>query len=190
MSRNLFLLLFVFALLVSCSTDNPDNSVDDNQIGMEDDGMMEGDEIMDDDSADDDMEMEGVDLVGLWVLSEIRLDDNVNDITLEFLDLVIDDLVEQECYLISFNFMDDGVVEVESRVGDFEVEGIEITCPEEVESVVVGWELNGDQLTLIDAMQESETITITLEDEDTFVLEGEEGIDEEFDGSQAVFVRL
>lgn len=177
MIRRFLVFLLVFGIAVSCSTDNSDDTNTDDVIGMEDNGT-------------NDTMTDQLDLVGLWVLSEIRLDEGVDDFTLELLDVVVDDLFEQECYLISFEFKEDGTVDISNRASDVEVTGIEITCPETIEVVTTGWVLDGDQLTLIDEVEGSETVTIIIEDENTFLIEGEEGIDEEFVGSQAVFVRL
>lgn len=188
MKIKILLLLLAFGCLFSCSTDNSDDSGTDDEVSMEDDGMMDDDGMADDEMNDD---VDGdIELEGLWVLSEIRLDEGVDDIELELLDLVVDDLFEQECYLISFDFKDDGTLDAESRVADFEIEGTEVQCPENIETTTGEWLLDGDQLTVTDDLNESETITIIVEDENTFVIAGEEGIDEEFVGSQAVFIRI
>lgn len=196
----------ITGLVMACSSDDSDDTTDD-QVGMEDDGMMDDgtmDDTMtdDDNSSDGDMQDDGsedddtdgtgteeLDIIGLWVLSDMRLEDGVDDLTLELLDGAVDDLVEEECYLLTFNFKDDGTVDIESRIEDFEVEGLEVTCPEQLELTTVEWELDGDQLILNDEIEGAETITITPEDENTFIVEGEDLIDEEFEGSQGVFTR-
>lgn len=180
------MLLLVVGLLVSCSTDGSDDTTDQ-------DGVTMGEDMMEDDTADEngmDEDAMNSELVGFWVLSEVRLDEEVEDTTLELLKLVIDNLFQQECYLITFDFMANGMVDAVTRASDFEVTGSDIMCPEESESATAQWSLEDDQLTLIDENGEEETITVVFEDDNTMIIQGEEAIEEDFANTEAVLIRL
>ncbi|MDT0605704.1 hypothetical protein [Croceitalea rosinachiae] len=190
-------LLFVICVLVfSCSTDNDGDIMETDQTGMEDDGMV--DDAMDDmdsndDGSDDDMSS-GVDLVGLWVLTELRIDETVDDDDLDFASDILDFLVAGECDLITFNFKDDGTVDSESKANFIEVglgaDGLEIPCPEQSDLETTLWSLDGDQLTFINDMQEEETITIVLEDEVTLIIAGQDIDENNYVGADAVFTKV
>jgi len=186
-------LLFVMCFLVfSCSTDSEGETVDDDQIGMEDDGMLDDDMDSDDDDTDDEMS-DNDDLIGLWVLTELRVDESVDDDDLDFAGEILNFLVAAECDLITFNFKDDGTVDSESKANYIEIGlgagGLEIPCPEDSDVESTLWSLEGDQLTFVNDMQEEETITIVLEDEDTLIIAGQDIDENNYVGADAVFIR-
>jgi len=118
------------ALVFSCSTDGEaDNSED--SMAMEDDDN----------------------LVGLWVLTELRIDESVDNDDLDFASGILDFLVATECDLITFDFKADGTVDSESKANYIEVGigtgGLEIPCPEQSDIETTLWSLDGDQLTFI-----------------------------------------
>ncbi len=184
----------VFALVFACSTDDSDDGMnDDDQIGMEDDGMMD-DDSSDDNPDDSNDDMTTGDLVGLWALSDIRFDETMDNDDLEFAKEIVAFLIDQECYLVTFDFMDDGTVTADSKVNFLEINvgvgGLDIPCPEESEVETTLWMLDGDQLTFVNDMQEEETITITFEGDDTFIVDGAAIDENNYDGGEAVFTRL
>ncbi len=179
MKRKVTLLFLVFALIFACSTDSEDSMNDDDQMGMDDD-------------------MPAGDLVGLWGLSDIRFDETVDDNDLEFAKDIVGFLIDQECYVVTFDFMDDGTVSSESKANylansidlDQGGGGITVNCPEESDIETTLWMLDGDQLTFTNDQQEEETVTVSFEDEDTFIVDGSAIDENNYDGAEAVFIRI
>lgn len=174
-------------LVFSCSTDNDGDSLGDDEIGMEDDGMVDDDMDSDDDSSNND-------LVGLWVLTELRIDEMVDDDDLDFASEILNFLVAAECDLITFDFKSDGTVDSESRANYIEIGlgagGLEIPCPEQSDIESTLWSLDGDQLTFVNDMQEEETITIILEDDSTLIIAGQDIDENNYVGADAIFTKV
>lgn len=200
MTRKFTLLVLVFALVFACSTDDSDDSTnDDDQIGMEDDGMMNDDDgMMDDDDGmmddDDPGNSTTGNLIGLWAISGLRFDETLDDDDLEFAEEILDFLTAQECYILTFDFMNDGTVITDSKANFIQanigVGGLEIPCPEESEMITAMWSLDGNQLTITDEDLEEETITVTFEDDNTIIIDGSFVDENNYDGAEAVFTRL
>ncbi len=200
MTRKFILLLSLFIVVYACSTDDSDDDMnDDDQIGMEDDAMMDDDDaMMDDDDAsnDDDTpdDMTTGNLIGLWALTDIRFDETMDDDDLEFAQEILAFLVDRECYIVTFDFMNNGTVTTDSKANFIEVNagvgGLDIPCPEESEMTNTMWTLEGNQLTFIDTDLGEETVTVTFEGENTFIVDGSAIDENNYDGAEAVFTRL
>ena len=50
--------------------------------------------------------------------------------------------------------------------------------------------LEGDQLTFINDQEEEETVTVSFVDEDTFIVDGSAIDENNYDGTEAVFIRI
>ena len=222
MIRKLLLLLFVFGLVVSCSTDNADDATDDSQISMEDDGMTDDDagdddtsddDMMGDDTTDDDMMGDdtmdddmmgddtmdgsndsGIDIIGLWTLSEIQFEEAAGSFELEVIREVVAALGSEGCFLISFDFMEDETVAIENRADFLNLDSLllggDLTCPDESTVETTMWSLQDTELTLLDENEQEQTFTLILEDENTLIIPGTEVDEELLMGAEAVFVRV
>jgi len=164
MKKKLTLLVMTFLFIVSCSNDS------------------EGDEM--------DMTQQN-DLVGRWGVTDFRFDTSVVDEELELATEIIRLFLNGECYLLTFDFMENGMVASESKVEYIEPDpnGFSFDCPDQSDVVTASWSLEGDQLT-IGAGSEEETVTITFEDANTLVLGGAVIEDEEFGEAEVVLTRL
>ncbi|NNC34883.1 MAG: hypothetical protein HKO09_08410 [Croceitalea sp.] len=132
-------------------------------------------------------------LNGTWALTDIRYENNTDNTDLIFAQQILEVLVDQSCDLTTFTFNADGTVVAESKLEYLEfnagANGLEVPCPEQ--SIIENslWSLDGDQLTVINDQQEEETITITFEGNNTFIISGEEVDASNYVGADAVFNR-
>ena len=166
MKRYFLPMAFALALMFSCSTDGDDN---DNETP---------------DSST---------LVGTWNMSDVRFEEDPNDTSLNLADEVVDFLFAQDCILVSFTFNADGSVTSSDRINYLEINagpnGLDVPCPTESDVEAATWILDGDQLTLDDGNGSVETITITFEGNNTFVISGDEIDANNYAGAEAVFSR-
>ena len=164
MKRCFLPVLSLFVVLVACSTDGDDN---DN---------------MNDSSA----------LVGTWNMTDVRFDDDPNNTTLNLADEIVDQLVEENCFLVSFTFNADGTATADNKVNYLEVNagpnGLDVPCPTQSDIESTLWSLAGNQLTFINDNQEEETITIQL-DGNTMIIAGEDIDANNYTGAEAVFTK-
>lgn len=182
------------------SSENEDNTTEEDT-----DGETEED-TSDDNTSDGETSEEGTSdgndettsetnspLVGIWVISELRVDESVDDDDLDFAQQIVDFLVGEDCDLVTFDFNDDERVQVDNRVNFLRPSatptGLTVPCPEESDMENSAWSLEGDQLTFINDMEEELTITVTFEDEDTLIIAGSDINAENFTGAEAVFTR-
>ncbi|WP_420402118.1 hypothetical protein [Flagellimonas sp.] len=205
MKRTYLLLFLALALVFSCSTDSTDDAdLDPNMEQGSDDDSGEGtdddsDDINDDSDTDDTMDDNGENvvsydnLVGEWLLSDLRFDETLNDDQLNFAKQILEYLTENECDLITLTFNDDGSSVSESKVDHLSINagvgGLEIPCPVEVDEEAATWALEDDQLTLTDEAMEERTITIVMEDENTLIIDGADVDENNYDGAEAVFIK-
>lgn len=158
-------ILAIFALLffISCSTDS------------ENDEMLET-------SA----------LVGTWNMTDVRFQEDPMDTSLNLADEIVDQLVEENCFLVTFTFNADGTASGENKVNYIEINagptGLEVPCPEQSDMEATLWSLTGNQLTFINEDQEEETITIQLEG-NTLILAGDDIDTENYTGAEVVLTR-
>ena len=140
---------------------------------------------------DNEVELEASALVGTWNMTDVRFPEDPEDTSLNLADEIIDRLVQENCFLVSFTFNTDGSVTSEDRVNFVEVNvgamGLDVPCPEDSALETGEWVLEGDQLTLTGADQE-ETITINLSG-NTLIIAGEEINAQNYAGAEAVFTR-
>lgn len=171
------------------SDDNADDSDDSSDDDSNDDNSND-----DTDDGSDDGDMDESPLIGLWIFNEIRLEEGVDDFILSLLFGSINDLAEEDCELLTFEFKADGMVDVGSRIGDLDLESTTLSCPENLDTVTTTWSLEGEVLTLATEGEEDQEILLSFEDENTLIIQGEDAAGEEFteldlEGSEAVFVR-
>ncbi|WP_350292757.1 lipocalin family protein [uncultured Croceitalea sp.] len=130
-------------------------------------------------------------LVGTWNMTDVRFEEDPNDTSLNLADEIVDQLADENCFLVSFTFNADGTVSSEDKVNFIQVNagpmGLDIPCPEDSVVETAQWSLEGNQLTITGDNQE-ETITIQLEG-NTFVIAGADINAENYTGAEAVFTR-
>jgi hypothetical protein len=143
------------------------------------------------DSENDQM-LETSALVGTWNMTDVRFEEDPMDTSLNLADEIIDQLVEENCFLVTFAFNADGTATGENKVNYIEINasptGLDVPCPEQSDIETTLWTLVGDQLTFINEDQEEETITIQLEG-NTLILAGDDINAENYTGAEAVFTR-
>ncbi len=149
-----------------------------------------------DDSSDNESEnnTEGTnDLVGTWNMTDVRFTENLLDPTLNLADEIVDFLAEENCYLASFTFNADGTLTSSNSVNyivpDATPTGLSVDCPTESDTDSGTWSLEGNQLTLTDENDVSETLTIQFEGNSTLVISGDDIDENNFAGAEAVFTR-
>ncbi len=144
---------------------------------------------------DNDSDIRSSDLLGLWALSDLRIDANVDDIELTLARDVIVAALAQDCDLLTFLFNDNNTVVSNSKL-DYIADNITIggggmitvDCPDETDTDNSEWTLSGSSLTIFVEGGDSETIAIILEDDSTLIIAGE-NIDPLYAGSDAVFTK-
>ncbi len=165
--KKIFLILTVVALTFSCSNDGEDN----------------GNETPNGAS----------DLVGTWILTDLRIDSGTNNEDLDFARDIIAFLQGIDCDLVTFTFNQNGTVTSENRANFLSINlgmgGLDIPCPMESETENSTWSLEGDQLTFVNENMEDETITISFEGDDTLIIAGADIDAQNFTGADAVFTR-
>ena len=192
--KKLLSLILILTFVFACSSDSEDSmAMNDDEVAMEDDGAGTDDDSDDTDDSSDDMNDEETPspIIGVWVLTELHIEEGQSTDDLELAQAVLQLLVENECDVATFDFMEDGTLVSENKASFLEVsvglDGITVPCPEESSTESVTWVLDGDQLTLTDNDRDQETITIELEGDTLIIASG--GIDPDFDGADAVFTR-
>ncbi len=177
--KKIMLVLFSSLLLFSCSSE--DSGFNVGSIPQADD--------------DNDSDIRASDLLGLWQLTDLRIDPNVDDIELTLARDILLAAVVQDCNVLSFLFSDNNTVVSESKL-DYIADNITIggggmitvDCPDETDTENSEWTLSGSSLTIFVEGGDSETIAIILEDDNTLIISGE-NIDELYTGSDAVFTK-
>lgn len=130
-------------------------------------------------------------IVGEWNLTAVNFTgQNSSDLNLAA--EIIDNLVDEQCYLVTFNFNGNGTATAEDKTNYIEVNatptGLDVPCPTQSDIESSTWSLDGNQLTFINADMEEETIEITI-DGDTMILDGEDVDADNYVGAQAVFTK-
>ena len=165
--KKISLLLCTLILVFSCSSDNEDDG-GNNENGTND-------------------------LVGTWVLTDLRVDSTVNDDDLDFAKEIIAFLQGINCDIIVFTFNSDGTAVSDSKADFLSINvgigGLDIPCPTESTMETTTWSLEGDQLTFINENLEEETITIAFEGDNTLIIPGENIDENNYAGADAVFTR-
>ena len=157
------LAIFTLLFFISCSTDSENNEM-----------------------------LETSALVGTWNMTDVRFQEDPMDTSLNLADEIVDQLVEENCFLVTFTFNADGTASGENKVNYIEINagptGLEVPCPEQSDMEATLWSLTGNQLTFINEDQEEETITIQLEG-NTLILAGDDINAENYTGAEVVFTR-
>ncbi|MCL6267265.1 lipocalin family protein [Flagellimonas myxillae] len=215
MKRTYLLLFLAFAFVFSCTVESTDDtdldpnmeqgSDDDSEDGSDEDDSSDDSDDADneDDDAQDGEEGENDDedgvvsydnLIGEWLLSDLRFDETLNDDQLNFAKQILEYLTENECNLITMTFDDDGTSVSNSKMNHLSINvgvgGLEIPCPAESDEESTTWSLEDDQLTLTDEEMEERTITIVMEGDNTLIIDGAEVDENNYDGAEAVFTRV
>jgi len=143
------------------------------------------------DSENDEM-LETSALVGTWNMTDVRFEEDPNDTSLNLADEIVDQLVNENCFLVSFTFNADGTASADNKVNFIQVNagpmGLDVPCPDQSDVETTTWSLVGDQLTFINEDLEEETITIQLEG-NTLILAGDDINAENYTGAEVVFTR-
>ena len=158
-------LCMAFAVITSCSTDSDENE----------DGTLDA-------SA----------LVGTWNMTDVRFEEDPSDPSLNLADEIVDELLQEDCILVSFIFNTDGSVTSTDKVNYLQVNagpnGLDVPCPTQSDNETASWSLEGDQLTLDDGNGTVETITIELEG-NTLIIAGEDIDENNYVGAEAIFTK-
>ena len=201
MKKSILLLLLAGIFVISCSTDSIEQSGanTDMEQGSDDDSNGDaGDGSNSDDGSGDGNDGQGQDimdseLVGVWLMTDLRFDESLNNDQLEFAKQILDYLNANGCDLVVLTFNEDGTANSADKIDllsiNVGVGGLEIPCPAESDMESSTWSLDGDQLTLVTADMEETTITITLEDENTLVIDGADIDPNNYQGAEAVFTK-
>ncbi len=164
MKNYIFPVIAAIVLFSACSTDGDDNNDETNESSS---------------------------LVGTWNMTDVSFADT-DDTTLILADEIVDELLAENCFLVSFTFNADGTATSEDKINYIEVNagptGLEVPCPTQSDVESTLWSLDGDQLTFINENQEEETITIEL-DGDTLIIAGEDIDEDNYAGAEAIFTR-
>jgi len=117
------LAIFTLLFFISCSTDSENNEM-----------------------------LETSALVGTWNMTDVRFQEDPMDTSLNLADEIVDQLVEENCFLVTFTFNADGTASGENKVNYIEINagptGLEVPCPEQSDMEATLWSLTGNQLTL------------------------------------------
>ena len=166
MKKNWTLIGIVSILLIACSTDGDSNDAEE----------------MVTTSA----------LVGTWNLTDVRFMEDPNDTSLNLADEIVDQLVQENCVLVTFTFNENGSVSSSDKLNFIEINagptGLDVPCPEQSEDLTGTWTLEGNQLTVDDGSGTVETLTVEL-DGNTLIIPGEEIDPENYGDAEAVFTR-
>ena len=160
------LMAIAAVLLVACSTDGDSN---------------DGDEMLTTSA-----------LVGTWNLTDVRFMEDPNDTSLNLADEIVDQLVQENCILVSFTFNQDGSVTSSDKLNFIEINagptGLDVPCPTQSEDLTGTWTLEGNQLTVDDGSGTVETLTVEL-DGNTLIIPGAEIDPENYGDAEAIFTR-
>ena len=174
--KKILLLFLATTLMVSCSSDSDDAGEMDNMDQT-------GNEITESD------------LVGTWVLTDLRFDETADNDDLDFAKEILMELQAIDCEAASFTFNADNTVVSESKLNflansiSVGAGGLVITCPDESDIEETTWSLESNQLTFVNEGADDETITIVFEDENTLIIAGEDIDENNYAGAEAVFTR-
>lgn len=142
---------------------------------------------------DENTEIEASTLVGVWSFTKIEAPDLSGELKLSNDILTV--LVATGCDILNYDFKADLTVTASLR--DFTETGRDINsggsgllieCPSNVLTTSSTWELNGNQLTFMEANGLMETITIEI-DGDTLTVPGEVINADNLTGTKAIFKR-
>ena len=147
----------------------------------------------DSDEGSDEMVDPTNELIGTWLLTDLRIDSGVDDDDLDFAQQIIAFLNGIDCELITFTFNADNTVVSDSKADFISINvgagGLDIPCPTESTSESSTWRLEGNQLTFINEDMQEETVTISIEDGTTLILPGESIDPNNYSGADAVFTK-
>ncbi|MEL6304180.1 MAG: hypothetical protein AAGL29_07585 [Bacteroidota bacterium] len=167
MKRKIFSLFLMGFIVLSCSNDNDNENTEMTDTTSE--------------------------IVGTWLLTDLRIDSGVDDDDLEFAQQIIAFLNGIDCELITFTFNEDNTVVSDSKANFLSINvgagGLDIPCPTESASESSTWRLEGNQLTFINENMEEETVTISIENGTTLILPGESIDPDNYAGADAVFTK-
>ena len=143
------------------------------------------------DSENDEM-LETSALVGTWNMTDVRFQEDPMDTSLNLADEIVDQLVAEDCFLVTFTFNADGTASAENKVNFIEINadamGLDVPCPEQSDIETTLWSLTENELTFVNEDQEEETIKIQLEG-NTLILAGDDINAENYSGAEVVFTR-
>ena len=165
MKPNLILIAFSAFTFLACSTDGDSEAEDMMQVNA---------------------------LVGTWNMTDVDFNEDVNDTSLNLADEIVDELIQENCVLVSFTFQADGTVSSVDRLDFLEINagptGLDVPCPNESLNDTGTWSLEGNQLTVDNGEGDMETITIEL-DGNTLIIAGEDIDEDNYAGAEAIFTR-
>lgn len=167
MKRKILSLFLMGFIVLSCSDDNNDGNED----------------IVDPTN----------DIIGTWLLTDLRIDSGVDDDDLDFAKEIIAFLNGINCELITFTFNADNTVVSDSKANFISIDvgagGLDIPCPTESATESSTWRLEGNQLTFINENMQEETVTISIENGTTLILPGESIDPNNYTGADAIFTK-
>lgn len=133
-------------------------------------------------------------IVGVWGLSELRFEESEENTELNLASEIIANLAADGCYLMALDFDTSGVVEATIKFDYLEINagvtGLEIECPEESISESTNYTFNNGLLIFSQEGEIDETVNLTFEGNNTFLIQGSFVDEDNFGGGTLVFTRL
>ncbi|MDO6490253.1 MULTISPECIES: lipocalin family protein [unclassified Cellulophaga] len=128
-------------------------------------------------------------LVGTWVISDFTREES-SEVSLP--QEIAKNLIDQGCKIITYTFNADDTFVGKDKLNYFVIEsngaGIEVDCPEETDTLVGAWDLDGDQLTITDPTGGKTVITVDLNG-NTLIIAGEDIDEGNYEGLDVVFTK-
>ncbi|WBU88035.1 lipocalin family protein [Cellulophaga omnivescoria] len=128
-------------------------------------------------------------LVGTWVISDVTREESSN---VSFPQEIAKNLIDKGCKIITYTFNADDTFVGKDKLNYFEVEsngsGIEVDCPDETDTLVGTWDLNGNQLTITDPTGGETVIKVDLNG-NTLIIAGEDIDADNYEDLDVVFTK-
>ncbi len=201
MKKRTLVLLFAFVgMLYTCSSDGDDNfnipNTENSDTNTDEVANDEDQDNSEEDSEDENTDEMSINLLGVWDLTGIDLDDDTAGTQLTLLTLVLESLLEDSCEILTLTFNEDGTLLIgRGDFGDLSAAGLSIDCPESIIVDETTWSVLGNELTI--TFEDGTTTTVVIDIAgDTALLAGAfvnvlgDVVDEEELGeTQVVFTR-
>jgi len=156
-------LMFMATLVLSCSTDKDGNENNQNAI------------------------------VGVWAVTELKIDDQTAGSNAKFGKQILDYLTENNCVVLTFTFNDDLTVKADNSANYIEVNasasGLEIPCPTQLDTESSTYTYDGEILTTVDENEETVSVRANIDGNMLLINAADLDIPNFNDEGELIFVR-